>query len=150
MLVAGLFAGGCGLVEDPPVSIDGFIFPTPAPVPDEAIQVPIDVAAVPERVAPDVDGFGCPAALLVPVEMVVDRSTSPPTVRFRIVETGQPIRLDWSWGVAAYELGGVVRIIAPDGEVLMTEGEVADDLGGGGSAPDSFSVCVGSSVPRRD
>lgn len=147
VLVAALVAGGCSLIPDPRVTVDGFVFPTPAPLPDGAIHVAIDVASVPERVAPDV-AFGCPAALLRPVEMVVDRSTDPPTVAFRVVETGQPIRLDWSWGVSAYDLGGEVRIIAPDGEILMSEGEVADDLGGGGSSGDQFSVCVGSSIPR--
>lgn len=102
-----------------------------------------------EPIDPEVDMFGCPAALLLPVEMTVDRSVTPPTIGYRSVDTGRAVRIEWSWGVSAFELDGTVRIVAPDGEVLLSEGAVADDLGGAPGEGDVFGVCVPSSLPRR-
>ena len=126
-----------------------WIFPTPAPLPEGAEAVAIRVQPIPTSIAADAS-FGCPAALLSPTEMVVDRSVSPPTVSFRSAETGEPIELEWSWGISAYELDGVVHIVAPDGQDLMVEGRVADDLGGGFGADDAvFGVCDFRSFPQR-
>jgi len=90
--------------------------------------------------------FACPAALLLPVEMVVDRSVSPPTVAFRFVASGEPANIEWSWGISAHEVDGKVHIVAPDGDDLMVEGVVADDLGGGGG-DETFNVCDVRSLP---
>jgi hypothetical protein len=92
-------------------------------------------------------------ALLSPVELIVDRSVTPPAVRYVFAGSGEPALLEWSWGVSAFDLDGMVHIVGPDGAILMTEGLVADDLGGGfggGGADEVFSVCVGSSLPHRD
>ena len=125
-----------------------WIFPTAAPLPAGAEAVSIRVQPIPESIAADT-AFGCPAALLGPTEMVVDRLASPPTITFRLVETGNPIELAWSWGISAYELDGVVHIVAPDGEDLMVEGRVADDIGGGFINDDVFGVCDGRSMPQH-
>jgi len=124
-----------------------WIFPTAAPLPDGAEAVSIRVQPIPTSIAADT-GFGCAAALLGPTEMVVDRGMSPPTVTFRSAETGEPIEIQWSWGISAYELDGVVHIVAPDGENLMVEGVVADDIGGGfGENDDVFWACDIRSMP---
>jgi hypothetical protein len=126
-----------------------WIFPTAAPLPAGAEPVSIRVQPIPESIAADT-AFGCPAALLSPTEMVVDRSVSPPAISFRSAETGEPIEVGWSWGISAYELDGVVHIVAPTGTDLMVEGEVARDLGGGsGANGDAFIVCDFRSMPRR-
>lgn len=125
-----------------------WIFPTAAPLPAGAEAVSIRVQPIPESIAADT-AFGCPAGLLGPTEMVVDRLVSPPTITFRSVETGNPIDLAWSWGISAYELDGVVHIVAPDGEDLMVEGRVADDIGGGFINDDVFGVCDGRSMPQQ-
>lgn len=124
-----------------------WIFPTPAPLPEGAVPVPIRVQAIPNE-SSDVE-FACPAALLSPVEMVVDRSVTPPRVSYRFVESGEPIEIEWTWGISAYELDGVVHIVAPDGEDLMIEGVIADDIGGGSFEEDVFGACDVRSLPRR-
>ena len=136
---------GCGFGQTGPA----WIFPSPQPLPEGAVPVDIDVAAVPTDIADDVL-FGCPMALLEPVELVVDRSVSPPTIGYRSAQTGKPIQLEWSWGVSAYELDGVVRIVGPTGVAVMTEGRVVEGLGGGfGGDSEAFTVCLGNSLPRR-
>ena len=124
-----------------------WIFPTSAPLPEGAVPVPIRVSPIPNE-SSDVE-FACPAALLLPVEMVVDRSVTPPRVAYRFVESGEPIEIQWSWGISAYDLDGVVHIVAPDGEDLMIEGVVADDIGGCSVDDDVFGACDVRSLPRR-
>ena len=127
----------------------GWIFPTPAPLPAGAEAVAIRVQPIPESIPADT-AFGCPAALLNPTEMVVDRSVTPPTISFRSADTGEPIELEWSWGISAYDLDGVIHVVAPDGRDLMIEGRVADDLGGGYGADDAvFGVCDFRSMPQQ-
>jgi hypothetical protein len=123
-----------------------WIFPTAAPLPAGAVAVPIRVQPIPDE-SSDVE-FACPAALLLPVEMIVDRSVRPPTISFRFIDSGEPAEIEWSWGISAYELDGVVHIVAPDGEDLMVEGQVADDLGGGGG-DEVFNMCDVRSLPHR-
>jgi hypothetical protein len=65
------------------------------------------------------------------------------------VESGEPIEIEWTWGISAYELDGVVHIVAPDGEDLMIEGVIADDIGGGNFEEDVFGACDVRSLPRR-
>jgi hypothetical protein len=148
LVLGAVVAAGCGILQP----AQGWVFPTAAPLPDGAVAVPIGVAAIPASVDPDVDAFGCPLALLAPVELVVDRSVTPPAVSYVNAATGEPVELEWSWGVSAFDLDGIVHVVGPDGAILMTEGLVADDLGGGfggGGADDVFSVCIGSSLPHR-
>lgn len=124
-------------------------FPTPAPLPEGAEPVSIRVQPIPTSIAADTS-FGCPAALLSPTEMVVDRSVSPPTISFRSAETSEPIGIAWSWGISAYELDGLIHIVAPDGQDLMVEGAVADDIGGGFIGDeDVFGACDARSLPQR-
>jgi hypothetical protein len=125
-----------------------WVFPTPAPLPEGAQPVSIRVQPIPASIPTDTS-FGCPAALLSPTEMVVDRSVTPPTVSYRASETGEPVELEWSWGISAYERDGVVHIVAPTGEDIMVEGRVADDLGGGFGAGDVFGVCDARSLPQQ-
>ena len=111
-----------------------------------AVAVPIKVSPIPDE-SSDVE-FACPAALLLPVEVVGDRSVSPPAIAYHFADSGEPADIEWSWGISAYELGGRVHIVAPDGKDLMVEGVVADDLGGGGRN-EFFNVCDVRSLPRR-
>jgi hypothetical protein len=123
-----------------------WVFPSPAPLPAGAVAVSLRVTPIPNETS-DVE-FACPGALLLPVEMVVDRSVSPPTVAFRFVDSGEPANIEWSWGISAYEVDGKVHIVAPDGDDLMVEGVVADDLGGGGG-DETFNVCDVRSLPQQ-
>ena len=125
-----------------------WVFPTAAPLPAGAEAVSIRIQPIPESIAADTS-FGCPAALLGPTEMVVDRSVSPPPTTFRSVETGDPIELAWTWGISAYELDGVIHIVAPTGADIMVEGLVARDLGGGFINDDVFGVCDLRSMPGQ-
>jgi hypothetical protein len=148
LLIGVVVVAGCGLLQP----TQGWVFPTAAPLPDGAVAVPIDVAEIPASVAPGVDAFGCPTALLAPVELVVDRSVTPPAVRYVFADSGKPALLEWSWGASAFDLEGIVHVVGADGAILMTEGLVAEDLGGGfrgGGADEVFSVCVGTSLPHR-
>jgi hypothetical protein len=125
-----------------------WVFPTAAPLPAGAEAVPIRVQPIPTSIADDA-AFGCPAALMGPTVMVVDRSVTPPAVSYRSAETGEPVELAWSWGISAYERDGVVHIVAPTGADMMIEGQVADDLGGGFDNGNVFGVCDFRSMPRR-
>ena len=136
------------LVTADGVVVDGWVFPTPAPLPDGATRLPLDVQPPPANVPANVEMGACPAALHEPVTLRVDRSTDPPILGF-VGPDGRPATLRWSYGVSAREIGGVAEVVMPDGSLVVREGEqTVMALGGGSSGQgDVFGVCITS--PRR-
>jgi hypothetical protein len=82
--------------------------------------------------------FGCPAALLLPVR-VASRSDALIVVS---VESGDPVRVSWPGGFAAWRAEGRAVLAGPYGNVIGREGDVLDDLGGGVGADGAFQVCA--------
>lgn len=136
------------LVTADGVVVDGWVFPTPAPLPDGATRLPLDVQPPPANVPANVEMGACPAALHEPVTLRVDRSTDPPILGF-VGPDGRPATLRWSYGVSAREIGGVAEVVMPDGSLVVREGkQTVMALGGGSSGQgDVFGVCITS--PHR-
>ena len=153
LLGAAIAIAGCQAL--PPINVadgvlvDGWVFPTAAPLPPGAVRLPLAVATPPQDVPADVEMGACPAALMAPVTLTVDRSTDPPTLHF-IGSDGGEVKLTWSYGISAWEIDGVAEVVLPDGEIIVREGELSRiDLGGGGAGPngDTFGVCI--TAPHR-
>lgn len=136
------------LVTADGVVVDGWVFPTPAPLPDGATRLPLDVQQPPANVPANVEMGACPAALHEPVTLRVDRTTDPPILGF-VGPDGRPATLRWSYGVSAREIDGVAEVVMPDGSLVVREGEqTVMALGGGSSGQgDVFGVCITS--PHR-
>lgn len=147
----GLAAMGCGAIPIPiadGVVVDGWVFPTPAPLPEGAAALPLAADLPPPSVPAGIELGACPAALHEPVTLKVDRSTSPPVLRF-LAADGREVGLQWSIGISAREIDGVAEVVMPDGTLIVREGEESVmDLGGGFlAAGDVFGVCL--TAPRR-
>ena len=82
--------------------------------------------------------LGCSAALLLPV-----RGTAfYDELVLLSVETGEPIKVVWPSGWAAWRLHGRAELVSRDGSVIAREGEVIEDrFGGGEGIDDAFHVC---------
>ena len=133
----------------PGVAINGWIWPTTAPLPEGATAVKLDVASIPGGVRPDIEYGACPTALLLPVTIhhVPDDAASP--IHYRSVQDGQEVHVRWQVGFSA-RLNPDLEIVAPDGTVIAREGVPVDGLGGGGIGPgDAFSVCLPQYGPTR-
>ncbi len=81
--------------------------------------------------------FGCSAALLSPVRV----ATSGDELVLVSVETGNPIPVRWPGGHAAWRIDGSAVVADPYGRIVAREGQVRDDLGGGGGVDDRFNIC---------
>jgi hypothetical protein len=90
--------------------------------------------------------FGCPAALLIPVRI---ESTADDLVLVSVA-TGQPVRVVWPGGFAAWRVNGRAEVGGPYGGVVGVEGDVLDSLGGGETGDGAFGICphgiAGSSI----
>jgi hypothetical protein len=89
-----------------------------------------------------VPNLGCPTALLSPVRV----ATEGDDLVVLLVATGEPVKVVWPSGWAAWRLGGRAELVDRDGSVIGREGDVLHDRFGGGEGADgAFHVCsIGS------
>lgn len=151
VLAVGLASLGCGAVSIPVadgIVVDGWVFPTPAPLPDGATPLPLAADLPPLGVPDGVELAACPAALHGPVTLRVDRTAKPPVLHF-LAADGREVGLQWSIGISAREIDGVAEVVMPDGSLIVREGEESVMALGGGflGAGDVFSVCL--TTPHR-
>lgn len=81
--------------------------------------------------------FGCMAALLAPVRIAM----SDGELVLVGVESGEPVPVLWPSGFAAWRIDGRAMLVGPYGNVIGREGDVLDNLGGGGGPDGLFHVC---------
>ena len=89
--------------------------------------------------------LGCAAAALLPVRV----STSGDELVLVSVESGQPVKVVWPAGFAAWRVDGRSIVADPWGSVIGRDGEVLDGLGGGRGAGDAFYICPFGIVTKR-
>jgi hypothetical protein len=81
--------------------------------------------------------LGCMAALLAPVRI----AASDDDLVLVSVESGERVQVVWPSGFAALRVDGRAVLVGPYGNVIGWEGDVLDDLGGGGGPDGLFYVC---------
>ncbi len=82
--------------------------------------------------------MGCQTALLLPVRV----ATGQNDLILVSVQTGQPTRVVWPAGFAAWRSGGQAQVVAHDGSVFAREGDVLSGVGGGVGVDDAFHICI--------
>jgi len=103
-------------------------------LPDGATRLSISTAA--PHLLPT---FGCATASLGPVRV----TTAGDELVFVSAEGGQPVKIVWPSGWAAWSLEGRGELVDRDGAVVAREGEVIHDRFGGGVSDDgAFHVCA--------
>ncbi len=127
------------------VLVDGWVFPTAAPLPDGAVRLPLDVATPPQDVPADVEMGACPAALHGARDS--HRGPTRPNHR-RCISSAATEGRSSSAGRTASPRGrsmGSRKWSSPMARSSCGEGELSRvDLGGGGSGAndDTFGVCI--------
>ena len=94
-----------------------------------------------ETATPDLlPSFGCPAALLGPI---VVTTAGDEMVFISDTPSGQPVRIVWPSGWAAWREDGRGVLRDRDGAFIAYEGDtIQDRFGGGVGLDDAFHVCV--------
>lgn len=95
----------------------------------------LHIATEPAHLVPT---LGCPAALLGPVRV----ATQDDNLIVVSVATGEPVKVVWPSGWAAWRLGGHAELADRNGSIVAREGDVIHDRFGGGEYGDgAFHVC---------
>jgi hypothetical protein len=95
---------------------------------------PLALATEPAHLLP---AMGCATALLAPARVAVagDSLVLVPEAG------GDPIKVVWPSGWAAWRIGGSAELVSHDGAVVGREGDVVSGFGGGTGSDDAFHVC---------
>jgi len=102
---------------------------TPFPLPSGATALAL-ATEPPATPPPSGVSFACPAAGYGSIELEADGS-------FRQVESGTTIALIWPRGFSLIREGGITKLLAPDGSVVLSAGSYRSDIGGS-----SGEVCL--------
>jgi len=113
-----LILGACGVVSPTPQPAPPR---TPAPLPSGATALALatasPAAAIPVH-------WACPGDTIQPAKLVRQGGA----VVFILQTTSQPIDLVWPRGFSAWLLDGQAEVVAPDGTVVLREGDVFSDI----------------------
>jgi hypothetical protein len=83
--------------------------------------------------------LGCQTALLAPARF----ATADDDLILLTVETGEPVKVVWPSGWAAWRVAGRAELVTRDGTVIAREGDVIEnEFGGGVGVDNAFHVCV--------
>jgi hypothetical protein len=108
---------------------------TPAPLPSGAVPLAIETAEPRNPTAGVIDT--CPRALMEPVRLarLEDRLV------FLLVDSGAARSVVWPRGFSARVRDGRAELVAPDGSIVASEGDILENVGGAGSQDGAFGVC---------
>lgn len=82
--------------------------------------------------------FGCPTALLAPAGIAVVSNSLVLVPK----AGGDPVKVVWPTGWAAWRLDGRAELVSRDGAVVGREGDIVSGFAGGVGTDDAFHVCV--------
>ena len=100
-----------------------------------ARATPLALATEPGHLLPT---MGCPTALLARARVAVEGGSL-----VLVPEVGgDPVRVVWPTGWAAWRLDGRAELVSRDGTVVGRDGDVVSGFGGGVGTDDAFHVCV--------
>jgi hypothetical protein len=145
--VAALLVATCSVFRATTPVVDGWQFPTPAPLPPGATEVTLETSGLPASI-PFGAAFGCQLALLSPFTITYVREDAVRPVRYRAVEGGADLHIKWQFGVSA-RFTDHLEIVGPDGTVLAREGAPVEGLGGGAGNDGAINICIEQYLPKR-
>lgn len=108
------------------------LWPGPALPPD---ATRLHIATAPPHLVPT---LGCPTALLAPARL----GTAGDDLILVSERDGQPGKVVWPSGWAAWRLNGRAELVTRDGAIVGREGEIIHGFGGGTGVDDAFYVCI--------
>ena len=108
------------------------LWPGPA-LPPSATR--LHIVTAPPHLVPT---LGCNTALLAPARV----ATAGDELVLVSEWDGQPVKVVWPSGWAAWRLNGRAELVTRDGAIVGREGETIDGFGGGTDVDNAFHVCI--------